>query len=705
LKKLKYISKNLSDSEIEEQKLHFSKELTMFRMLLLTTMIAYPLLGYIRTFIEHVESNTILFQRVFFSGLILISLLASYKIQTIRDNFYTVMRFFVYIGFSHLVYIALLYGWSFSHTLGIIIVLLGTSFVFRKINQLGFYLIYSAILVTVITLFAPKNELENAIVLSLFYALCFIIFTTIKIRLKSQKTIKGNEATISAIIENAEGLVWSIDTNFNYIAFNRAFQNFIIRLSDQKINIGDSSRNILADKNIFNLFEDAYQKVFNGENVHFKSEVKFYNEEKYYSFYLSPIKIEYSKIIGVTVFGTDVTLEKKQEFELVKAKEFAEELTKSKQYFLSNMSHEIRTPLNGIIGFTSLLLKSGKFSNNELKQLMAIKNSSDILIVIINDILDLSKMEAGKMTFESIKISLTDLIQQSIETFNVKSLEKNITIKTDLFNDTDQHFIGDPIRISQILLNIISNAIKFTSENGTITIGNKIISSTENTTIIQFTIEDSGIGIEKEKLELIFQPFVQTDENTTRKFGGTGLGLSIVKKIIELMNGSISVESIYGEGTKFIFQIPLKTNKEHEQNSITEDVKAISNFNPSAIKILLAEDNLINQILAQTVLGQFGFQIKTVENGKLAVEAMEQENFDLILMDLMMPEMNGYEATQLIRNFNDEIKRNIPIIALTADVTTINSEKCNEFGMNDYISKPFDSQNLYNKIAILINNQ
>ena len=311
MKKIKYIANKLSKTEQEAQNLHFSKELTMYRLLLLITMIAYPFLGYVRTYLEHVESFTVFIQRIVFGSLIGISLILSYKIEVIKTNFYTVIRFFVYLGLSHLTFIALLYGWSFSHTLGVIIVLIGTSFVFNNIKQLGVYLVYSSIIVTITTFNAPKNELENIIVLSLFYALCCIIFVTIQKQIKSQKTIKGNEATISALIENSEGLIWSIDTNLNYIAFNKAYQKFIHDLTKHSVLLNRSINSIQFDKKTYSLFKEAYQKVFKGENVNFKAEIEINNTLKFYSFYLSPIKLEYSKIIGATVFGTDITVEKK----------------------------------------------------------------------------------------------------------------------------------------------------------------------------------------------------------------------------------------------------------------------------------------------------------------------------------------------------------------------------------------------------------
>ena len=694
----------LSKSERAAQQLHFSKELTMQRLLLLITMVAYPFLGYVRTYIEHVESTNILLQRLTFAVLIIVCLILSYKVKVFKENFYFVIRSFVYIGFSHLTAIALMYGFSFSHTLGLIIVLLGTSFVFKEIKKLIIYLLYAATIVTITAFVAPKSELTPLLVLSLFYSLCFIIYITINLRLKSQKIIKKSEATISALIENAAGLIWSIDSHYNYIAFNNAFKTLNKSLAKDDLKIGDPTTKILFSPELTQQLSEAYQKVFKGENVNFKAEITLNQKTKYYSFSLSPIKVEYTKTIGVTVFGTDLTSERNQEIALIKAKEYAEELTKSKQHFLSNMSHEIRTPLNGIIGFTSILLKNETLSEEQQKYLQAIKNSGDILLVIINDILDLSKMEAGKMTFESIPISLPNIVEEAIETFVLKSEEKNIQILKNIEIDAAFDFIGDPVRIAQVLLNILSNAIKFTPQNGTITIQSKILSSTEEESIFQISIEDSGIGIEQEKLDLIFQPFVQTNEDTTRKFGGTGLGLSIVQKIIELMNGSIKVTSIIGKGSTFIIEIPLKRQTNAKEKLKTEVYQEQqSTFTPSDVRILLAEDNVINQLLAQAVIGQYGFQLTTVENGALAADLLESEHFDLILMDLMMPVMDGYEATRNIRQMANEVKKKVPIIALTADVTTMNAEKCKDFGMDDYLSKPFDSKTLYDKIAFLLN--
>jgi CheY-like chemotaxis protein len=363
------------------------------------------------------------------------------------------------------------------------------------------------------------------------------------------------------------------------------------------------------------------------------------------------------------------------------------------------MSHEIRTPLNGILGFTKVLLQNKDLSVEQKKQLDAIKSSGDILLVIINDILDLSKIEAGKLSLEEMPIDLIAITRQAIDTFEVKAEEKKIKIHQKNSADFPSMVLGDSVRISQILLNILSNALKFTPENGLITVESSHQLIENDKLIINLKIQDSGIGIPSDKLDAIFEPFVQTSNDTARKFGGTGLGLSIVKKLVEMMNGSIHVESEIGVGTTFNISIILSNYTDFSKNIKEHSDDDKFNFNIDDIKILLAEDNHINQLLATTVLQQFGYSVTCAENGKIALEILEKETFDIILMDLMMPEMDGYDATLSIRANNNFI----PIIALTADVTAVDIEKCYKVGMNDYVTKPFDPDDLNKKIGHLIN--
>ena len=428
-------------------------------------------------------------------------------------------------------------------------------------------------------------------------------------------------------------------------------------------------------------------------------------------------KNKFQKVQGIV---QDITERKLIENELNKAKETAENLAKAKDEFMSSMSHEIRTPLNGILGFTNILMNDKNLQPAQIKQLEAIKTSGDILLVIINDILDIAKIESGKMALEHNPINLKELTQLIIDTFAVKINEKKLDIHLNYDPKLTFHLLGDSVRMSQVFFNFISNAIKFTPENGKITLGVEIERDEIEETYIKMYVQDSGIGIPQEKLNTVFEPFVQTSDDTARKYGGTGLGLTIVKKIIDLMNGEILVESEVGKGTKFTIIVPFlkhgnKSILSTKQDEIKfEDIvvpekteeETLNNLElTDSLKVLLAEDNMINQLLAQTVLAQFNFEVTTVENGLLAVEAVKTSDFDVVLMDLMMPEMDGYDASIAIRNLEDSTKKSIPIIALTADVTNSVITKCKEIGMDDYMSKPFDSQELKSKIEKLINSK
>ena len=421
---------------------------------------------------------------------------------------------------------------------------------------------------------------------------------------------------------------------------------------------------------------------------------------------IQPIFDLENNIIGFTGVSKDITEDKKKLDEILFLKEKTENLSKNKDEFMSNMSHEIRTPLSGILGFTNILLDDASLNEAQHHQLQAIKTSGDILLVIINDILDIAKIEAGKMSIEEKPVDLKKVTEHIVETFEVKIIEKEIKVNLKFSNDLPENVLSDSVRISQILLNLISNAIKFTPHKGVILIDVKLLKEDSITKYIKFTVQDSGIGIPKNKLDSIFDAFVQTSDDTTRKYGGTGLGLTIVKKIIDLMHGEVMVESEFGSGSKFTVILPLK--KIDSINSINSETKTKTKTKKDLInsikniKILLAEDNLINQLLAQTILTQFEVQVTTVDNGLEAIEAVKSNNFDIILMDLMMPEMNGYDASKAIRELDDVTKNNIPIIALTADVTNLVIEKCKSVGINEYISKPFDSFQLKTKIQNLV---
>jgi PAS domain S-box-containing protein len=417
-------------------------------------------------------------------------------------------------------------------------------------------------------------------------------------------------------------------------------------------------------------------------------------------------------VLGVVVVARDITDQKRVATELTEAKVFAELATaiaeeakskaeratciardavKAKQQFLSNMSHEIRTPMNAIIGFTKVVLKT-ELSAKQKEYLTAIKMSGDALIVLINDILDLAKVDAGKMTFEQIPFKMASSISAMLHLFETKMLEKNLQFDKEYDNRIPEVLVGDPVRLHQIMLNLLSNAVKFT-QKGKVTVSVHLKNEDDRGVTIEFAITDTGIGITEDKIGKIFDNFQQASSDTSRLYGGTGLGLAIVKQLVEQQGGSISVQSNINEGSVFSFELRFQKTKAEAQ---PESEMVVLDKETKHIKVLVVEDIALNQLLMKTLLDDFGFERDIASNGKIAIEKMQSTQYDIILMDLQMPEMNGFEATEYIRNV---MHSSIPIIALTADVTTVDLEKCKAVGMNDYIAKPVDERLLYSKIA------
>ncbi len=382
--------------------------------------------------------------------------------------------------------------------------------------------------------------------------------------------------------------------------------------------------------------------------------------------------------------------------ELTNAKEQAEKSAKAKETFLSTMSHEIRTPMNAILGMTHLLIEENK--DTELDQnLKTLKFSADNLLGIINDILDFSKIDAGKVEFEESDFNLKELVIRIKNTFSLQTAEKNLILDFSIDSKIPDMLVGDQIRINQILTNLISNAIKFTQVGG-IYVSINLKEITEKKAIIHFSIKDTGIGIKKEKQKIIFESFEQASNDTTRKYGGTGLGLAITKKLLELKNTQINIESKPGVGSTFFFDFEFGLSKK----SKIKDNLNINNFKEDSfkdIKILLVEDNAINQLIASKFLYKWGAEINFAENGLKGVERVKSKKYDIILMDLQMPEMDGFEATKQIRALPDEYYQQVPIIALTATAVLEVRKQVLDAGMNDFIAKPFNPTQLYKQIA------
>ncbi|MBK6967518.1 MAG: PAS domain S-box protein [Bacteroidales bacterium] len=499
----------------------------------------------------------------------------------------------------------------------------------------------------------------------------------------------------------------------------------ITDMNEATVNITGINREHLTGTNFLDYFtepekaREVYQEVFARGSVADSPLTLRHKDGKLTDvlFNGSVYKDDRGNVLGVVVVARDITEAKKNERELTEAMVFAELATglaedakikaenaahiaenavKAKQQFLSNMSHEIRTPMNAIIGFTKVLLKTD-LSVKQKEYLTAIKMSGDALIVLINDILDLAKVDSGKMSFEQTPFKMELSISAMLHLFETKIREKNLQLVKEYDKRIPEVMVGDPVRLHQVILNLLSNAVKFTSK-GRITISVRLVDEDETKASIEFSVTDTGIGIEKDKIKSIFENFQQATSGTSRLFGGTGLGLAIVKQLVEAQHGTISVKSKPGEGSTFSFILNfIKTNADAEVESGLVELDS-ENKN---IKVLVVEDIPLNQLLMKTLLDEFEFESDIAGNGKIAIGKLETNNYDIILMDLQMPEMNGFEATDYIR---DKMKSKIPIIALTADVTTVDLAKCKAVGMNDYIAKPVDERLLYRKIVGLVHN-
>ena len=401
--------------------------------------------------------------------------------------------------------------------------------------------------------------------------------------------------------------------------------------------------------------------------------------------------------IGFQAVGRNVTERKAYEKELLKEKDKAEHAAKSKSRFLANMSHEIRTPLNGIMGLTELLLKNAADPKQE-QYLKAIASSSETLMVVINDVLDISKIEAGKIKINNKPFSPQTAVSQVVDMMYLKAAEKGIDLKYNSSKSLPEMLLGDEARLNQILYNIIGNAIKFTRK-GTVTVDVFSMAESGQDTELHIAISDTGVGIPKEEIRTIFSAFSQLEQaNETQK--GTGLGLTISRRLIELQGGTINVSSVVNQGTTFEIMIPFQIPNQLEMRP-DEDQGAFEGL--KGLRVLLVEDNPINQMVTADVIVDFGAEIKVAGNGKQALEDIKSYQPEVVLMDMQMPIMDGYDAIRAIRS--DETTTHLPVIAFTAHVTEGEIEKCLSAGADDYISKPFKAEDLKKKVIRLVTNQ
>lgn len=384
---------------------------------------------------------------------------------------------------------------------------------------------------------------------------------------------------------------------------------------------------------------------------------------------------------------------------LKKAKHEAENLARIKESFLSNMSHELRTPMNAITGFTEQLLNAPSLMNSEHReQIEIVRKSADHLVHILNDILDYSRLNAGKLELERTGFRVREVIDDIRSMLSHKAQEKNIQLICSVERSVPEILIGDTVRLKQILINIMGNAIKFTNR-GHVKLNCIAVPQDEKSTRIQISVADTGIGIPPEKIKSIFKEFEQADASTTRKYGGTGLGLTITRKLLEVMNGSIQINSEYKKGTIITFNIPFAIGK--ESDIVVKEQYQFNHDKLKDVSVLVADDEEYNRKLLVTILQKWDIDYTEVSNGQEAIEQLEHHNYDLVLMDLQMPVLNGIQATQQLRSLQIENK-DLPVLALTAAVSNEIETKCLEAGMNGILNKPFKEKELYDKICMLL---
>ncbi|KAB2914367.1 MAG: response regulator [Bacteroidetes bacterium] len=448
------------------------------------------------------------------------------------------------------------------------------------------------------------------------------------------------------------------------------------------------------DKIVMDKIRSLIKKMENFERTsNSRKAIKITKQANQTNFYIIIFCVLATGLLAVTSFFILSYSKKNKAYRaaLRDAKIQAENLAKTKETFLANMSHEIRTPMNAIAGFTGQLLQS-KLTKEQKEQLQIVKKSSDHLLRIINDILDYSKIQSGKLGFESVGFKPAELLHESALLMQPAATDKGLKIQTSVSDAVPEICIGDPVRLRQIILNLMANAIKFT-EKGEVSVRFTALPKGTDAVSLQVTVQDTGIGIEEEKLKTIFNEFEQADSSNARKYGGTGLGLTISKKLTELLEGSIDLSSVVGKGTRVTVIIPYAIGTESDLE--TTEVVETKNSELKGISILVADDEEYNRRLISTILKKWGVEVTVVNNGAEAVGAVINHTYTAVLMDVRMPVLSGIEATKQIRQLPDPNKAQLTIIALTATTQQAEIEGCKQAGMQHVLSKPFNEGRLY----------
>lgn len=527
------------------------------------------------------------------------------------------------------------------------------------------------------------------LLITVLFFIVILIWVLNRLHKKQRSLIETQvlEGKYRELIDSSLDFIFTIDIQRKITYLNDVFRSFF----GEKDIVGESFIEILSKNQRAEGEQFIKELILHPKNVKKELLIQSPEGENLWIELIFVPNYKGSILEGFQITGRDVTENKKLKHRVDQERLKAVHSLKSKENFFANMSHEIRTPLNAIIGMESLISKTN-LPNQEQEYLANIKLSAKGLLQIINDILDYSKVEAGKLTIEKIPFKIQSIVSTIERTFSFRFEEKGVDLQYNITPGIEETVIkSDLLRLNQIVINLVSNALKFT-ETGNVLINIQIDQS--SSPVLKISVKDTGLGIPKNKKQNLFESFTQAKEDTSRKYGGTGLGLSICKKITELLGGNISFESTEGVGTEFRFQIPIELSSEKisdVEDEIEADISRLKN-----IRILVAEDNPINTVYISGLLDDLGLNHVTVENGEKAIKQLQKEDFDVVLMDIQMPIMDGMEATRYIRN---ELKSDIPIIALTANAFPEDRKKVFDNGMNGFVSKPFEQMDLVNELS------
>lgn len=514
-------------------------------------------------------------------------------------------------------------------------------------------------------------------------------------RKQEQTELQNNKDSLQALVENSGDALLTVDSLDRILVLNSGFQWMMRTQFGREFNRGEEFGAGLPEANRLK-WKERFRKVLQGQVMRYRETINVEKDEHVYEVLLYPVRDQDRMVIGAGYAARNITEQIHQEKEVIAAREKAEEATRAKSEFLAVMSHEIRTPLNGLIGMTDLMGNT-VLTEQQQEYLKTIRLSEEALLQVINDILDFSKIEARKMQLEDVPFELKLAVEETLSILSARAAEKKLSLRFSPGADLPQVIRGDKARLRQILMNLVGNAIKFTTKGG---VEVRVSKLSENTTAgieLEFAVSDTGPGIEPEQMSRLFTAFSQADASTYRKFGGTGLGLTICKTLVSMMGGKIWVESKTGKGSTFHFTIHTRRGELTLQPQVASLNDNTNLAEQLPAKILLAEDNDINRLLASKIFATMGYKVDTAVNGREALQMVKAGKFDLVFMDVQMPEMDGMETSRAIRAEVPKDKQPV-IIAMTAFASDEDREMCMSAGMDDFISKPVVGEDMANMI-------